>query len=231
MASPETVAQLFPRLPIFDLVVFDEASQCRLEEALPVLTRAKRVVIAGDPKQLPPTRFFESSITASEDDDNVDSDQELFEAHQGEIEDVLAAALGLDIHQCYLDVHYRSRHADLIGFSNEQFYGSRLQAIPEHPRARSRHAPLSLVRADGFYEKRRNEAEADAVIKIVKDLLKRAQPPSIGISSSRSWRKPPRTTQSSQRVSLKRGRAAGRIPAKAYSSRIWKTCRATSAII
>jgi hypothetical protein len=181
MASPETVAQLFPRQAIFDLVVFDEASQCRLEEALPVLTRAKRVVIAGDPKQLPPTRFFESSITASDDDD-AETDQELFEAHQGEIEDVLAAALGLDIHQCYLDVHYRSRHADLIGFSNEQFYGSRLQAIPEHPRTRSRQAPISLVRADGTYEKRRNETEAEAVVEIVKELLSRDQPPSIGIA-------------------------------------------------
>ncbi len=182
MASPETVAQLFPRQAIFDLIVFDEASQCRLEEALPVLTRATRVVIAGDPKQLPPTRFFESSIAASADDEETESDQELFEAHQGEIEDVLGAALGLDIHQCYLDVHYRSRHADLIGFSNEQFYGSRLQAIPEHPHKRSRHAPLTLYRAEGLYEKRKNETEADAVIKIVKELLKRPQPPSIGIA-------------------------------------------------
>src|SRR2546429_9295840 len=89
MASPETVAQLFPRQAIFDLVVFDEASQCRLEEALPVLTRASRVVIAGDPKQLPPTRFFESNISASAEDEDADSDQELFEAHQGEIEAVL----------------------------------------------------------------------------------------------------------------------------------------------
>jgi AAA domain/REase_MTES_1575 len=181
MASPETVAQLFPRQAIFDLVVFDEASQCRLEEALPVLTRAKRVVIAGDPKQLPPTRFFETSVATSDDED-IDSDQELFEAHQGEIEDVLAAALGLDIHQAYLDVHYRSRHADLIGFSNEQFYGSRLQAIPEHPHKRSRHAPVTLHRADGIYDKRKNEAEADKVIAIVKELLKRPQPPSIGIA-------------------------------------------------
>ena len=182
MASPETVAQLFPRQAIFDLIVFDEASQCRLEEALPVLTRAKRVVIAGDPKQLPPTRFFESSVCNSDDDDDAETEQELFEAHQGEIEDVLAAALGLDIHQCYLDVHYRSRHADLIGFSNEQFYGSRLQAIPEHPRTRSRHAPIRLVRADGTYSNRRNELEADAVVEVVKELLGRDNPPSIGVA-------------------------------------------------
>ena len=49
MASPSTVAQIFPREPLFDVIVFDEASQCRLEEALPVLLRGKRVVIAGDP--------------------------------------------------------------------------------------------------------------------------------------------------------------------------------------
>src|SRR5206468_6329173 len=69
MASPETVAQLFPRVPLFDVIIFDEASQCRLEEALPVLTRGKRIVIAGDPKQLPPTRFFESAVATSEDAD------------------------------------------------------------------------------------------------------------------------------------------------------------------
>src|SRR5690606_30735878 len=96
MASPETVAQIFPRERIFDVVVFDEASQCRLEEALPVLTRAGRVVVAGDPKQLPPTRFFESAIATS-DPDEIESDQDLFEAQQSEVEDLLAAALGLDV--------------------------------------------------------------------------------------------------------------------------------------
>jgi hypothetical protein len=181
MASPETVAQIFPRSPLFDVVVFDEASQCRLEEALPVLTRGKRVVIAGDPNQLPPTRFFESGFVQSEDDDP-QSEQELFESQQGEIEDLLAAALNLSIQQSYLDVHYRSRNADLIEFSNRNFYGSRLQAIPGHPANRSKFSPLSLYRVDGVYAKRRNEAEADRVVAIVHDLLKRAEPPSIGIA-------------------------------------------------
>jgi len=128
MVSPETAAQLFPREPVFDVVLFDEASQCRLEEALPVLTRGRRVVIAGDPKQLPPTRFFESAVSQSEDEE-AETDQELFEQQQGEVK-ICSRALGLEIEQCYLDVHYRSRHAALIGFSNEHFYGSRLQPIP-----------------------------------------------------------------------------------------------------
>jgi hypothetical protein len=181
MASPETVAQLFPREPIFDVVIFDEASQCRLEEGLPVLTRAKRVVIAGDPQQLPPTRFFESAVVES-DNEEIESEQQLFETRQGEIEDLLAAALNLEIQQSYLDVHYRSRNSDLIQFSNEHFYNSRLQPIPAHPSNRAKFAPITLYRADGTYEKRSNELEAEHVCTIVADLLKRSEPPSIGIA-------------------------------------------------
>ena len=182
MASPETVAQVFPREPIFDVVIFDEASQCRLEEALPVLVRGGRVTIAGDPKQLPPTRFFESAVAASDDDGEIESDQQLFEMQQGETEDLLTAALGLDIQQCYLDVHYRSRSAELIAFSNEHFYGSRLQPIPGHPSNRPALPPVAMVRADGVYDKRENEPEADKVVQIVRDLLGRKDPPSIGIA-------------------------------------------------
>lgn len=182
LASPETVAQVFPRKAMFDVVVFDEASQCKLEEALPVLTRAHRVVIAGDPKQLPPTRFFEASITGSDDDLDIDSDQGMFEAQQGEVEDLLNAALNLDIEQSYLDVHYRSRNADLIEFSNENFYHGRLQAVPGHPSNVARFAPLSLHRAGGVYEERCNPVEAERVVDLVSDLLKRAEPPSIGIA-------------------------------------------------
>ena len=182
MASPETVAQLFPAQPMFDVVIFDEASQCRLEEALPVLTRAKRVVIAGDPKQLPPTRFFESAVVTSEDAE-AETDQELFESQQGEVEDLLTAALGLDVHQCYLDVHYRSRNSDLIGFSNEHFYGSRLQAIPGHPRNRTPlrpdHALLGRRRLREAAERRSKPIRS---ARSCSDLLKRAEPPSIGIA-------------------------------------------------
>jgi len=181
MASPETVAQVFPRRPIFDTIVFDEASQCRLEEALPSLTRAKRTVIAGDPKQLPPSRFFEAAI-ASSDDDEIETEQDLFEMQQGEVEDLLAAALNLQVDEAYLDVHYRSRNSDLIEFSNQHFYQSRLQSIPGHPANRAVAPPLRINRVDGLYEERCNPAEAERVAQIVADLLKRAEPPSIGIA-------------------------------------------------
>ena len=181
MASPETVAQLFPLQAMFDVVIFDEASQCRLEHALPVLMRGKRVVVAGDPKQLPPTRFFESAVATSQSEE-AETEQDLFESQQTTIEDLLAAALNLEIQECYLDVHYRSRNADLISFSNEHFYGSRLQAIPAHPANRTRFAPLSLRQVRGVYKDRCNEAEAKEVARIVSDLLRRAEPPSIGVA-------------------------------------------------
>ena len=182
MASPQTVAQIFPRREFFDVVIFDESSQCRLEEALPVLTRARRVVIAGDPKQLPPTRFFESAVSQSQEDLDTESEQGLFEDQQSEVEDLLGAALNLEIDQCYLDVHYRSQHEGLIGFSNEHFYDSRLQAVPGHPSNRAVHAPLRLLHAGGINEKRANRVEARAVGALVKELLSQPEPPSIGVA-------------------------------------------------
>jgi len=181
MAGPSTVAELFPRAPVFDVVIFDEASQCRLEEALPVLTRGQRVVIAGDPKQLPPTRFFEAGVVASEEDEP-QTDQELFEVQQAHADDLLTAALNLAVERSYLDVHYRSHNADLIEFSNRNFYEARLQPIPGHPANKPFQAPVRLHRVNGTYENRVNKAEAAQVVKLVRELLRRAEPPSVGIA-------------------------------------------------
>ncbi len=181
MASPGTVAQIFPRQDVFDVIIFDEASQCRLEEALPVLTRGRRVVIAGDPKQLPPTRFFEMALVESESQE-AETEQELFEQQQGEIEDLLTAALNIEARQCYLDVHYRSHNEGLIGFSNKSFYQDRLQPIPGHPSNRARQSPIRLIRADGVYERRGNMKEAAMVCDLVAELLARPEPPSIGVA-------------------------------------------------
>lgn len=181
MASPGTVAQIFPRQPVFDAIIFDEASQCRLEEALPVLVRGRRIVIAGDPKQLPPTRFFETALIDTETED-AETEQALFEQQQGDTEDLLAAALNIETQQCYLDVHYRSRNEALIGFSNQNFYGDRLQPIPGHPSRRAAKPPIHLIRAEGIYEKRGNPREAAIVCDIIAELLARPEPPSIGVA-------------------------------------------------
>ncbi|HTI68970.1 MAG TPA: AAA domain-containing protein [Candidatus Limnocylindria bacterium] len=181
MASPATVAQIFPRQALFDVVIFDEASQCRLEEALPVLLRARRVVIAGDPKQLPPTRFFEQALAES-DDVAAETAEEVFTQQQSEAEDLLAAALNLSVQEAFLDVHYRSQDEALIGFSNEAFYGGRLQPIPGHPRHKAFQAPIRLIHVDGVYLERGNVLEAKAAANLVAELLDDAKPPSIGLA-------------------------------------------------
>lgn len=181
MASPSTVAQIFPRHAIFDVVIFDEASQCRLEEALPVLMRGHRVVIAGDQKQLPPTRFFESALADSGDGD-AETAEELFYQQQQDAEDLLTAALNLDVREAYLDVHYRSRNEALIGFSNEQYYGSRLQPIPGHPRNKALNTPIRVHRVDGVYAERTNAKEAEAAVNLISELLLEETPPSIGVA-------------------------------------------------
>ncbi len=182
MVSPDTVAQIFPRECLFDVVIFDEASQCRLEEALPVLLRAKRVVVAGDPKQLPPTRFFESAVVDSGNGDFED-EEELHAQQMSEMEDLLGAALNLDVSESFLDVHYRSRNEALIGFSNESFYGRRLQPIPGHPKNKALAAPIRLIHVDGIYKDQTNPAEAMAVVALVAEMLDDAEPPSIGVAT------------------------------------------------
>ena len=187
LASPEAVAQCFPREAVFDLIVFDEASQLRLEEAIPVLTRGRRVVIAGDPQQLPPTRFFEAAFDGGDADAGgagaVETEDDLFEAQQRGTEDLLSSALDLDAASTYLDVHYRSEDPGLIRFSNEHFYGGRLQALPVAPGRRRGGGPaVELTHVGGTYAERTNAAEAAAVVEAVRGLLKGRKPPSVGVA-------------------------------------------------
>jgi len=182
MASPDTVAQIFSREAEFDVAIFDEASQCRLEEALPVLLRAKRLVVAGDPKQLPPTRFFEGAVIES-DEGEIETEEDLHAHQMSEMEDLLSASLNLDVSEAFLDVHYRSRNEALIGFSNESFYGDRLQPIPGHPKNKALSAPIRLTNVDGAYKEQSNPAEGLAVVEKVVELLDDDAPPSIGIAT------------------------------------------------
>jgi superfamily I DNA and/or RNA helicase len=88
----------------------DEASQMKPEEALGVIARGKQVVIVGDPKQLPPTSFFDRAVS-EEGDDNTAIE---------ESESILDAALPMFLAR-RLRWHYRSQHESLIAFSNHSF--------------------------------------------------------------------------------------------------------------
>lgn len=124
MMSPLSVSQFLPPGLQFDVVIFDEASQVREADAICSIYRGKQLIIAGDPKQLPPTDFFTRTI---EGDDLADEDEEV---QFDEFESVLDRCKAQGFSRLPLNWHYRSRHEGLIAFSNRSFYDGRLHTFP-----------------------------------------------------------------------------------------------------
>jgi hypothetical protein len=164
LMSPLSVSQfLHPEKIQFDLVVFDEASQIRPEDALGPIYRGKQVVVTGDDRQLPPTAFFQLNLADDEDEEAAEESPALFES-------VLDAYLGAGLPLRMLRWHYRSRHEALIAYSNQSFYDNALVTFPsaraEHPElgVAFRHVP------DGVYDRggrRDNAREAEVVADLV----------------------------------------------------------------
>lgn len=174
LLSPETAATLFPRAPVFDLVIFDEASQCTVESGLPVLMRAQRAVIAGDERQMPPSNFFKSS-GEEESAEEVNEAREMFDA-----ESLLVLARHRTRHMG-LSWHYRCQHEELIAFSNHAIYGGSLNTIPSTVSRLGEAAVHWIEVPGGQYEAGANAPEAAAVIDLVERLLGQASPPSVGV--------------------------------------------------
>lgn len=121
MMGPLSVAQYLEQGHLqFDLVVMDEASQLRPEDALGAVARGKQIVVVGDPKQLPPTNFFDRLM--EDDDDDTDAASAVVEG----VESILGVCEHLYRPVRTLRWHYRSQHESLIAFSNSQFYEDRL---------------------------------------------------------------------------------------------------------
>lgn len=129
MMSPLSVAQfLEPGAVEFDLLVIDEASQIEPVDALGAIARCKQLVVVGDDRQLPPTRFF--SRMTSEETEFADEDEEQLIAGAADVESILSLCLAKGMPQLMLRWHYRSRHQSLIAVSNQQFYNSSLFIVP-----------------------------------------------------------------------------------------------------
>lgn len=172
MMSPLSVAQyLTPGKIRFDLIVMDEASQLRPEDAIGAIGRGTQLVVVGDPKQLPPTNFFR------ETDEGVDDEDESA-ANEASI---LDQALSIMRPARRLKWHYRSRHASLIAFSNKEFYDNQLIVFPspydEHPDFGLRYVHVG----DGAFRSRVNIPEAQAVAKAAIEYVVRHPDRSLGI--------------------------------------------------
>ena len=125
--SPLMVSQVPPLTRLFDLVIFDEASQIVPADAIGSMIRAHQVVVAGDDRQLPPTNFFRQVDSGDPADDD-DPDEGLVSFGAG-FESVLDALRPL-LPTCPLNWHYRSRDERLVAFSNDRIYGGALTTFP-----------------------------------------------------------------------------------------------------
>lgn len=157
LMSPLSVAQyLDAGHTQFDLVVFDEASQIPVWDAVGAIARGKQLVVVGDPKQLPPTNFFNKSSDTEGDSSQSEEVQDL--------ESILDECLGAGMNQLSLQWHYRSRNESLITFSNVRYYDSGLITFPS-PLTEDK--AVQLVPVSGVYDRgatRTNRKEAEAVV-------------------------------------------------------------------
>lgn len=201
LMSPLSVSDALPLASFFDVVIFDEASQVTLEEAVPAIFRAKQVLVVGDEMQLPPTSFF-SAKSADEEERLM-----LEDASGQEVEYDLSSNSFLNhaarnLPATMLGWHYRSRSESLISFSNAAFYQGRLLTVPEVALPPAQMGEIVVQRPDegfanierllerpvsfhflekGIYEQRRNAAEADYIAQLVRGLLAKDLNTSIGI--------------------------------------------------
>ncbi|QOL49022.1 DUF3320 domain-containing protein [Massilia litorea] len=174
LMSPLSVAQyLDAGHAQFDVVIFDEASQIPVWDAVGAIARGRQLVCVGDPKQLPPTSFF-----SKVDEGEGDTGEEL-----QDLESILDECLGIGMPQLTLQWHYRSRHESLITFSNVTYYDNALVTFPSPYTADT---GVRFQRVHGVYDRggsRTNRAEADAIVKAIEahylDAARRRQ--SVGV--------------------------------------------------
>ncbi|MDC1429975.1 DUF4011 domain-containing protein, partial [Emcibacteraceae bacterium] len=177
LMSPLSVAQYIqPEGIKFDLLVIDEASQMRPEDALGAIARSKQIVVVGDPKQLPPTSFFSKIALVDEnydDEDKIDN------------ESILDLALGRFRPTRDLRWHYRSRHESLIAFSNREFYNDKLIVFPS-PEERNENFGIYYNFVGTTYSNSCNVGEAKAIVKAAQDFMRKFPDKSLGIATMNS---------------------------------------------
>ncbi len=166
LMTPDSVSEVLPQQnDLFDLLIFDEASQLYVEKSIPSIIRAKKVVIAGDHKQLRPSSLGDGRIDMT--GDLLDEDAEIDAALEEESLLDLARFRYPDI---LLNTHYRSKYEELIDFSNYAFYKGRLFVAPNTDAPEKPPIEVHLV-DNAVWEGRSNRREAERVVALIKEFF------------------------------------------------------------
>ena len=197
MLSPTVCSSIVPLVEgLFDVVIFDEASQLRLEDTFPALLRGKIKVVSGDSQQMPPSNFFQGGTALlSPTEEDYEEEQTASQAQSqssnrkannsyelAHSESLLDYAENSNYKQSYLKVHYRSQHPHLIDFSNHAFFGKRLIPMP----AKQEYKPIQFIEVNGLYEDQVNIDEARQVVDILLNHIKQfknGKYPSVGVAT------------------------------------------------
>ncbi|VVE56268.1 DNA helicase [Pandoraea capi] len=159
LMSPLSVAQYLDASHAqFDAVIFDEASQIPVWDAVGAIARGKQLICVGDPKQLPPTSFFSRSDDSGDGADGDDVQ---------DLESILDECLSIGLPELRLTWHFRSKHEGLITFSNVTYYDNELVTFPSPV---TNDQSVRFERVQGVYDRggsRTNRAEADAIVKAI----------------------------------------------------------------
>jgi len=172
LMTPDAVSEVLPlRMGLFDLVIFDEASQMYVERGIPSIYRANKVVISGDHKQLRPSSLGFGRLEYEEgqmDDEAALEEDSLLDLARARYDSIL------------LNFHYRSKYEELIAFSNYAFYKGDLYVSPniKEPEV----PPIEVHRVNGIWDNTRNKAEAAKIVALLKNFfMTRRENESVGI--------------------------------------------------
>lgn len=169
LASPESVSAIFPMKEMFDIVIFDEASQCFAERGIPAMYRGKQVVVAGDDKQLRPNDLYQVRWQDEEMD------------HPDLEADSLLELCNRYLLKTDLRSHYRSQSLPLIDFSNQHFYQGRLSLLPDRNAVNKTEASIEYIKLEGTWHDNTNRAEAERIAGLVRDIATQHPQKSLGI--------------------------------------------------
>lgn len=177
LLSPENVSTLLPlEKNMFDIVIFDEASQVFIESTIPTIYRGKSIVVAGDDKQLRPSATFMKRYLGADPE----AQDDLSVQAALEVDSLLDLAVAR-YESANLTYHYRSKNRELIDFSNAAFYGSNLQIAPNISK-NSDSRPIERYKVDGKWIDRKNVTEAEKVVDLIAEIFaSRKNNESIGI--------------------------------------------------
>jgi superfamily I DNA and/or RNA helicase/very-short-patch-repair endonuclease len=174
LLTPEVASEILPfKNNLFELVIFDEASQMFVEKSLTSIFRSKKVIVSGDEKQLRPSSlgFGRTETIENEELDN--------ETIINDVESLLDLAR-YKYDSTYLRYHYRSIYEELVAFSNHAFYDQKLIVSPNSVKPAS--PPISVIKIeDGLWKNRSNLAEAKKVLQTIKSVISDFPNESLGV--------------------------------------------------